>query len=68
MSFRSLRALIFLGLPLRLACGSAPRGSGEAGNRRCSAAVLENKVRGGWAGQMIGVSFGAPTEFSPARR
>jgi len=24
---------------------------------------LEDKVRGGWAGQMIGVSFGAPTEF-----
>src|SRR4026208_529883 len=26
-------------------------------------AALEDKVRGGWAGQMIGVSFGAPTEF-----
>jgi len=25
--------------------------------------VFEDKVRGGWAGQMIGVSFGAPTEF-----
>jgi hypothetical protein len=25
--------------------------------------VLEDKVRGGWAGQMIGVSFGEPTEF-----
>jgi hypothetical protein len=25
--------------------------------------VLEDKIRGGWAGQMIGVSFGAPTEF-----
>jgi len=24
---------------------------------------LEDKVRGGWAGQMIGVSYGAPTEF-----
>jgi hypothetical protein len=24
---------------------------------------LEDRVRGGWAGQMIGVSFGAPTEF-----
>ena len=28
-----------------------------------SRAVLEDKVRGGWAGQMIGVAFGAPTEF-----
>jgi hypothetical protein len=25
--------------------------------------ALEDKIRGGWAGQMIGVSFGAPTEF-----
>ena len=25
--------------------------------------VFEDKIRGGWAGQMIGVSFGAPTEF-----
>ena len=31
--------------------------------RRLSHATLEDKVRGGWAGQMIGVSFGAPTEF-----
>ncbi len=28
-----------------------------------SRATLEDKIRGGWAGQMIGVSFGAPTEF-----
>jgi len=31
--------------------------------RRLSRAVLEDKVRGGWAGQMIGVAYGAPTEF-----
>ncbi len=31
--------------------------------RRIARASLEDKVRGGWAGQMIGVSFGAPTEF-----
>ena len=28
-----------------------------------SLAELTDKVRGGWAGQMIGVSYGAPTEF-----
>jgi len=32
-------------------------------SRRISLAALEDKIRGGWAGQMIGVSFGAPTEF-----
>ena len=32
-------------------------------SRRIARAELEDRVRGGWAGQMIGVSFGAPTEF-----
>jgi len=31
--------------------------------RSLSRQALEDKIRGGWAGQMIGVSFGAPTEF-----
>src|SRR6185436_1082286 len=31
--------------------------------RRLSQAVLKDKIKGGWAGQMIGVSYGAPTEF-----
>ena len=31
--------------------------------RRLSRSTLEDKIRGGWAGQMIGVSYGAPTEF-----
>lgn len=28
-----------------------------------SFAQLQDKIKGGWAGQMIGVSYGAPTEF-----
>ena len=31
--------------------------------RVLSRAVLLDKIRGGWAGQMIGVAYGAPTEF-----
>jgi hypothetical protein len=31
--------------------------------RKLTLEELRNKVAGGWAGQMIGVSFGAPTEF-----
>lgn len=31
--------------------------------REISLADLRDKIEGGWAGQMIGVSFGAPTEF-----
>ena len=35
----------------------------DAPARRLSRKALEDKVRGGWAGQMIGVAYGAPTEF-----
>lgn len=31
--------------------------------REISLVELRDKIQGGWAGQMIGVSFGAPTEF-----
>ncbi|MBO0727389.1 MAG: ADP-ribosylglycohydrolase family protein, partial [Blastocatellia bacterium] len=33
------------------------------GPRKITRSSLEDKIRGGWAGQMIGVSYGAPTEF-----
>jgi ADP-ribosylglycohydrolase len=37
---------------------------GQSGReRKLSRQILEDKIRGGWAGQMIGVSYGAPTEF-----
>ncbi|HEY7509546.1 MAG TPA: ADP-ribosylglycohydrolase family protein [Vicinamibacteria bacterium] len=36
--------------------------------RRLPLAVLEDKVRGGWAGQMIGVAYGGPTEFKSNRK
>src|SRR5215212_8165097 len=43
---------------------AAAPGSGAAPPMRTlSRQAFEDKVRGGWAGQMIGVSFGAPTEF-----
>jgi hypothetical protein len=43
----------------------APPGGVKAAKdvRTLSLQVFEDKVRGGWAGQMVGVSFGAPTEF-----
>jgi hypothetical protein len=31
--------------------------------RQISLSDLRDKIQGGWAGQMIGVSYGAPTEF-----
>src|SRR5215467_14246946 len=47
--------------------GSAAKNQGgktiNDGPRKISRSSLEDKIRGGWAGQMIGVSYGAPTEF-----
>lgn len=37
--------------------------SAAGGTREISMADLRDKIEGGWAGQMIGVSYGAPTEF-----
>lgn len=34
-----------------------------AQTRTISLADLKDRIRGGWAGQMFGVSYGAPTEF-----
>lgn len=34
-----------------------------AEKRRLTRSELRDKIRGGWAGQMIGVAYGAPTEF-----
>lgn len=38
-------------------------GTSEPEYREIPLAELEDKVAGGWAGQMIGVSYGGPTEF-----
>ena len=35
----------------------------DPARREMTLADLRDKIEGGWAGQMIGVSFGAPTEF-----
>jgi len=46
------------------AAGEQKSGKGlAAAKRSLTLAELEDKVRGGWAGQMIGVTYGAPTEF-----
>ena len=44
--------------------GEQRSGRSSAGAKRSlTLEELEDKVRGGWAGQMIGVTYGAPTEF-----
>lgn len=56
-----MRSLVVLGICATLAQALVP--AHAAATRTLSREVLEDKIRGGWAGQMIGVSYGAPTEF-----
>jgi hypothetical protein len=52
---------VFLGCVLAALVFAAFAAEGDT--RQISLADLRDKVAGGWAGQMIGVSYGAPTEF-----
>jgi hypothetical protein len=66
---RKWSRVVSLSLVLALAAAAGREGGavaqppGALSYRTISRAELEDRVRGGWAGQMIGVSFGAPTEF-----
>lgn len=44
-------------------CLIAQASFAHAAPRTLSREVLRDKIRGAWAGQMIGVAYGAPTEF-----
>jgi hypothetical protein len=54
---RSLTVVAAVGLLLAQACLA------QAAPRTLARDVLRDKIRGAWAGQMIGVVYGAPTEF-----
>ncbi len=41
---------------------------GQIATGKLSVAELKDKIAGGWAGKMIGVSYGAPTEFRALNR
>ena len=57
------RALVFGFVMAAVAASHALENGVKKEPRRIKRQVLEDKIRGGWAGQMIGVSYGAPTEF-----
>lgn len=40
-----------------------PPGSVPAADWRIAEAVLKDKIKGGWVGQMVGCAWGGPTEF-----
>jgi len=63
MRLNLLKKLIIPVIALALAsCGQKPE-KGIADSRTITAEVLKDKIAGGWAGKMIGVTYGAPTEF-----
>ena len=59
-----LALLVSSGGPREWQAGTPP----APGERRLTRAVLEDKIRGGWAGQMIGVAYGQETEFKAMGR
>jgi hypothetical protein len=60
---RTWRRWVVLGVATVASALTVPGLQAGASMRQLSRAAFEDKVRGGWAGQMIGVAFGAPTEF-----
>lgn len=62
-AFRNPTSRLLVALTAAL-CGCLVTNAAQGENRRITRDDLLNKIRGGWAGQMIGVSYGAPTEFS----
>ncbi|MHC4747964.1 MAG: ADP-ribosylglycohydrolase family protein [Planctomycetota bacterium] len=51
-------------LTVFLAAAAALLSSGsKADLKTISVEVLKDKIKGGWAGKMIGVAYGGPTEF-----
>jgi len=60
-------AAAFLGTFVML-LSTAVRAETAHADRVISLSDLEDKIRGGWAGQVIGVSYGGPTEFKAMAR
>jgi hypothetical protein len=56
-------APVALGLLVALAGTIGVQATRADEQRTISREILRDKIRGGWAGQMIGVAYGAPTEF-----
>jgi len=51
-----------------LGCRTSTGPANDPAERQIELTTLEDKIRGGWAGQMIGVTYGAPTEFQYLER
>jgi hypothetical protein len=65
MTSRFVRSATVLAIcSVLAACGQATESSTEDGDfRRLPVSEYVDKMKGGWVGQMVGVGWGAPTEF-----
>ncbi len=64
--YRLLVMIVVLAVAGTIGCRSARLARlapGRGGVRRISVEVYVDKMKGGWLGQMVGVGWGAPTEF-----
>ena len=59
---KQILSLLFIAV-LLAACQPAGKPAGEAVNHKITKTRLQDKIKGGWAGQVIGCTFGGPTEF-----
>ena len=57
------RFLNFIVLALLLTCCNVSTEKGRNESRTITAETLKDKIAGGWAGKMLGVTYGAPVEF-----
>jgi hypothetical protein len=63
-TFREVIMSVFFASRFLGFCLAASVAAGQSTSiREISLAELRDRIEGGWAGQIIGVSFGAPTEF-----
>lgn len=62
------RTVPIAGSMMVIAFGVIMSAAAPGGLREITLEDLRDKVEGGWAGQIIGVSFGAPTEFRSLQR
>jgi hypothetical protein len=53
----------FIALFILLSCSAPKPSSPPAPRLQLTKTELLNKIKGGWAGQVIGVTYGGPTEF-----
>ena len=65
---RAYHAVIIVGMILCQSIAGGQEPAASSGQAEISLENFRDKVRGGWAGQMIGVSFGFPTEFKYLER